>query len=103
MSVVPSGEEQISTSDLMPEIHKVITTYFPENMQLSDYRNDAGRIYNKIEVLEARLEKKDYNLMLSPKEFNEKIDEIVKEIHHLYSNIEKIQKLKVQDIDAVRI
>jgi len=97
MTAIHPGEERI----IMPEVHKVITIYFPEQMTLSGYRSDAGRIYNLIDKLLAKGEETKHNLMLSPGEFNSKIDDIVKEISNLYSQIEKIQKMKVQH--AVRI
>jgi len=80
----------------MPEIHTVITVYHPEKMKLWDYRNLAGVIHSNILKLEETLdEQTHYNKMLSPKEYNKRLDDIVQFISKLYAEIEEIQKLKV--------
>jgi len=80
----------------MPEEHTIVTLYFPELMKLREYLSDTTRIYKNIEFLVDKYEEKQFNLMLSPTEYNNKLDEIVREIMLLYESILNIQKLKVQ-------
>lgn len=80
----------------MPEEHKVVTLYFPELLKLRRYLSDTGRICDSIEFLVDKYDEKQFNLMLSPTEFNNKLDDIVKDIMSLYENVLDIQKLKIQ-------
>lgn len=80
----------------MPEIHPVVTAYFPEGIQLSQFATDAIRIYNQVEKLTKDLTETHFNKMLTPKGYNKRIDDIVGDITDLYKKIEELMKLKVQ-------
>ena len=80
----------------MPEVHNVVTIYFPEQMKLKEYRSDVNRIYAKINEIIEKSEEKQFNLMYSPREYNKKIDDIVRDIMILYEQIVEIQKLKIE-------
>jgi len=64
----------------MPEINKIVTTYAPESMKLETFADETKRLSDSIIDLIDKLHEKQFNRMLSPKEFNSKIDEITKEI-----------------------
>lgn len=81
---------------MSPEIHPVVTVYFPEGLQFQNLRNAADRILCEFDRLTDKLEEKEFNRMLSPKEYNTKIDNIVGEIADLYKQIEELVKLKIQ-------
>ena len=80
----------------MPEVHKVITLYHQERMKLDEYNSDAIIICKKIDDIIGKNDEIKFNLMLSPSEFNNKIDDVVKNIRILYEKIMEIQKLKIE-------
>ncbi len=80
----------------MPTVHDVVTLYFPEQMNLKEYRSDANRIYGKINEIIEKCEETQFNLMYSPTEYNKKIDDVVEDIMLLYEKIVEIQKLKIE-------